>query len=466
MKKLASIVAILAFPAFLFAQQPVTGLLRDAITQKPIEGANIQRNNNPATASGKAGRFILDPGVPVLLKVSHIGYYTKEILISQLPEDSLIIDLIPRIRNLEEVVITGKPYFQFFKPRSFYVQDYAIQDNRVWALGFEDKNILKPELRLLNLSGKTLDKIRINQKSGLFQDPSGTVHLFNPDSIFQLFYDRRQITFLYPNPLDESAETLFNLQVMRGDTVIFRMFNRQRSYCEFIAANLDTGKHDTIFASFNRSVFKSNLAAENYSPGPIPLCEIYPATFNKPAWGFPSDLRWEYPAGTSDKDIMVAEGRKLPEKGSKDDGFEPTRASRKGFTDYAFKRTIVNKPVSASMFYSHNLYYIFEGTNLIIWRLKPDFSISNSLNVILNKDAREIRMIQDPVDQFLYLSYQINGSCYVSKIDPASGLISRTKQIPGFPFAEKIKIFGGRIYFIYQSTTGQNSTNLYSINID
>jgi hypothetical protein len=456
----------LSFTNFLTAQQSLKGYIFDASTGNPVEGANISMDKEAVTATDKSGQFILPQAKPpFILKISHISYYPKEILISKLPDDSLTIYLIPKTRDIDEVVVSNKAYFQFFKPKSFFIQDYAIEKGRVWALGYEDKNILKPELHILNLAGKTLDKISVDPKSALFQDPSGTVHLFDSDSIFQLFFDSREIELLYPARLDGTEEVLFNFQVIRGDSIIFRSFNEYHSYCDFIFANAVSGNRDTIFASYNRERFKSATGAQNYSPGKAPDCAIYEAQLQRGGLPTITQLKIENPGyiGMSDKDIIVAENYKLPRKGPEDYGSPLTRQSRTAFTNYAYKRTILNKPIRASVFYSNNLYYVFEGTNLMLWRLAPDFSISGIFNIDMNENAREVNMIQDPTDQSLYISYQIDGSCFVDKIDPVSGLIASTKKIQGFPFAEKVKVYGGRIYFIYQMVSGQRFTNLFSI---
>ncbi len=464
MRKLTFLALVLVFPLYLFPQQPVTGYLIDAVTRKPVEGANIQKDKKPVAASDQAGRFQIDAVFPLMLKISHLNYFPKEIIISKIPVDSLIIRLIPRNRNLDEVVVTGKPYFQFFKPQSFYIHQYAIQDNRVWALGFAGKNILKPELRLLNLSGKTLSKISVETKSEIFQDPSGTVHLYNSDSIFQLYADQGRIVYLYPYPLDGSEEILFNLQVIRGETVIFRSFSPYRTCCEFILADIRTGFRDTVFQSYNRLQYKSATAAQNYSPGAIPDVAKSGSPVKQNYKGLPGQLKKDNPeyVGMSDKDIMQAEGFKVVHK-SGDAGLQATLASRAAFANYGYRRTIQNAPIRAWMYLCRDHYNIFEANNLMMWRLSHDFNPENSTEIRLNPDAKNISLVQDPVDQLLYLTYLINGTGFVSQLDPESDLITRTKQINGFPFAENIRVYGGRIYFIHQSPTGQNFTNLYSV---
>ncbi len=170
-------------------------------------------------------------------------------------------------------------------------------------------------------------------------------------------------------------------------------------------------------------------------------------------------------AQMSDKDIMVAAGTKIAGKTPRDLNSELTRASRKAYSDNIYNRNIVHKAVKADLFCCNNVFYVFESTNLMLWRLNADYKILDSFIVGMNPEAKEIRMIQDPVTKLLFLAYRINGTCYVSQIDPSTGLIAKTKPITGFPFAEKVRVYDSRIYLIYQMATGQTFTNLFSISL-
>jgi DNA-binding beta-propeller fold protein YncE len=75
-------------------------------------------------------------------------------------------------------------------------------------------------------------------------------------------------------------------------------------------------------------------------------------------------------------------------------------------------------------------------------------------------------MIQDPADASLYISYQINGSGFVSRLDPITGEVSKTRHLSGFPFAQNIKVNNGKIYFTCSLRADQSSINLYSINFE
>ena len=449
----------------LIAQQSVRGGILDATTRKPVEGANISINRKPVTATDKNGHFVVEhASFPLILRITHVSYFAKEVVLKMPAADTLEIEMVPATRTIEEVVVTGKPWFQFFRPNSFYVQDFAIQNDRIWAVGFEGKNILKPELRLLNRSGKTLGRIRLQKPSELFQDPSGTVHLYDNDSIWQLYANTREIGMAYPNRLDAAGEVLFNFQVIQGDTVIYRTFSKYRNLCQFILANVVTGYRDTVFTSFDRSQFKGGASAGNYNPGPIAGITITESPLGELGQGLPGWLKKNDPAylGKDDKEIMVSESYKLDEH-KVDIGLKLTLESVDAFANYGYNRTIVHKPVRSFLFARGGNYFVFEATNLMIWRFDQSFENPALFRVGLNERAKDLNMVRDPSDESLYLSYQVDGKCFVSLIDPATCLITKTTRIRGFPFAEKIKVYGGRIYFIQQALTGQNFTNLYSM---
>ncbi len=458
---------LLGLPALAMAQKSITGRLIDAETRQPLQGANIRLNKIPITSSDSDGRFevILRSQTAILL-VSHVSYHAKELIISKQSPDSLIIQLVPKTMKLDEVLITAQSHIRYFKPQSFYIQDYAIKDHRVWAIGYENKNVLKPELRVLGLSGELLAKMKLKPDSRIFQDPTGTVLLLRQDSIYQLNFSGNKILAEFPGTLAETGDILFNMQVLRGDTVIYRTYNPSRSICEFLSARLETGTLDTVFASFDRSLFKTAASARQYQHGQLPgrTALALPSTLKPKTI---EELRKENPsyANMSTKEIRNSEGIRDVNRRSPDKATEATLQSSTNFAVAAFNRTIVHKPVEASLFYQKDHFTIFEAANSMIWNLNSDFTVRNGLDIELNSDARELEMEQDPVTGKLYITWRVNGTPFVGELDPKTGEIILTRRLEGFPFAEKIRIYDNRIYFIYQAATGQTFTNLFSVSL-
>ncbi len=470
MKGLISIGLFLLLPFSTFAQQLIKGYILDFSTKKPIEGAHINAGKKALTSSDKHGYFQLQTDIfPAQIKISHIGYFAREFTVSEFTTDTLPVYIIPRTQALDEVVISPKSYLRLFKTQSFYVQDFAIKDNRIWAVGFVVNNTVIGEFRMISLTGSLIDKISISNGAQVFQDPTGSVHLFNSDTIKQLFFDGQGIAFINPLPIESqsSKEILLNLQIINNDTIVFRSFNENRSLCEFIAFNSTTEIIDTIFSSFDRSIFKSGLSAQRYTFGEIPTPQIF--SFNVSLEVKLADLKQKNPTYS----LMSLEEIDLQEKDqgrdwsrlltSMGDGSKETRLSRGIYSDFAFDRTIRHRPIQAAMFRSMDRFYVFENPNLMIWALSRDYITENVFKVEIENNPTGVRMIQDPISGSLFLTYLINGAGYVCKIDQQSITISSTKKIDGFPFAEKIQIYNNRIYFIHQSMTLSRFTNLYSI---
>lgn len=110
--KLILSLLILLTTLSLFAQNLVTGTLKDAETGNPIAYANIGiAHRNVGTVSGELGKFEFE--IPLIMetdsvKLSCIGYKTKSILAkefsSQLSKNP-VVTLIPDITELKEVVV-------------------------------------------------------------------------------------------------------------------------------------------------------------------------------------------------------------------------------------------------------------------------------------------------------------------------------------------------------------------------
>lgn len=92
-----------------FAQFTVTGTVADANTGDLLVGANIfDPQSNRGTTTDANGAFSLSlPGQNATLRVSYIGYVSKNVDVQADAASNLRIELSSDIANLEEVVVTG-----------------------------------------------------------------------------------------------------------------------------------------------------------------------------------------------------------------------------------------------------------------------------------------------------------------------------------------------------------------------
>ena len=104
MKKLSSLlVALLCFCLSSYSQETISGIVTDT-SGATLAGASIrEKGTRNGTSGGPAGAFTLKVKPGATLVVSVVGYETREVAAS----DNLTVSLVPEIKNLNEVVVTG-----------------------------------------------------------------------------------------------------------------------------------------------------------------------------------------------------------------------------------------------------------------------------------------------------------------------------------------------------------------------
>jgi TonB-linked SusC/RagA family outer membrane protein len=89
-----------------YAQNTVTGIVRDSVNNSPLVGATILiKGTTIGTISDFDGKFLVKPPSYSTLVVSFIGYKTKEI--SYAGQTFLDISMVPDLSALDEVVVVG-----------------------------------------------------------------------------------------------------------------------------------------------------------------------------------------------------------------------------------------------------------------------------------------------------------------------------------------------------------------------
>ncbi|MGI6073154.1 MAG: TonB-dependent receptor domain-containing protein [Fermentimonas sp.] len=106
------ILLCLIFSVISIKAETIQGVVKDADNNEEIIGATIQLKSSPSqgTSSGLDGSFTLNQitTFPTTLVVSHIGYKTSEINVSEDDVANLIILLSPDNLMLQEMVVTGE----------------------------------------------------------------------------------------------------------------------------------------------------------------------------------------------------------------------------------------------------------------------------------------------------------------------------------------------------------------------
>ncbi|MES1214600.1 MAG: SusC/RagA family TonB-linked outer membrane protein [Bacteroidota bacterium] len=104
-KRVAPAIIIFFFSLTAFAQQKITGIIRDG-NSLPLPGVTVtNKNTGKITLTSSDGGFDIDAGKGDKLEFSFIGYKTTEINVGNEPTINLSLPLLGI--NLDEVVVTG-----------------------------------------------------------------------------------------------------------------------------------------------------------------------------------------------------------------------------------------------------------------------------------------------------------------------------------------------------------------------
>ena len=411
-------------------QQVIKGVIIDEHTKEPVVNAHIYEDaGGNAVISDSQGNFQIEvPGLPAFLSFSHLSYHPKAMMVQFISDESLRVELTSKDFKINEVVVIAERVQRFLKKEEFYVREMEFGDGFLWVIGYPDKNILKPEIRVLSLGGTTLGKIKMDKSGELFKDSFGEVHVVYGDTINQLFWDGESINQLNPFVRDGSEEYLFNLQASFDSLAIIRRSVGSGLLKEFVAFNFVDSSQIVIHQSFDHDLFASSRRAQGYKFGTIPTI-IFPAF------------------GGSSRSAL---------------SFDPTDA----FTRHAQDRLLTYTPINCKLFSSRSELIIFEDKGPFLWKYGFDLQAHDMLAIQVPDRSTKVDLLQDPVSTDLYLLFEIKGLEYISKVDPNNGALINTVQLDGFTFVDNIRVYGNRVYYLDQSKSGTQKMNLFSMEID
>lgn len=197
----------LLFPAILSAQV-ITGTVINKNTLKPVDECLVILKGTTASAlTNKTGFFSLALPVPAdhrALVFTMLGYSTIEYDLSNYKNDTFFIS--PKNILLKEVLVSAERK-QILNPgNEAPVLDFdLLNDALVVLFAGPGKN----NLLLLDDNGKGIASLKTNKNTAtLKRDCLGNLQMTNPDSVWQVFYDYKNLNVLKPSPLPVYKQVL------------------------------------------------------------------------------------------------------------------------------------------------------------------------------------------------------------------------------------------------------------------
>ncbi|MCX6226400.1 MAG: carboxypeptidase-like regulatory domain-containing protein [Bacteroidia bacterium] len=372
-----------------YGQRTINGIVTDTKTGQPVSLVNLTPDaGSLGTSTDLDGKFsIVVSRLPVSIRFSHIAYEAKILTINKYPEKPIQVKLEPRVEPIGEVVVEGGKYIQMLKRESFFVSEYEFDKDKIWVVGYANKSILQPQLILVSLDGRIIQKQAISGKPKLYRDAFGQVHLLDKESMVRIDYIEDQIRIGEPKMFSGWEQNLFDLQLVLGKSGIFKWVYNNGIYCEYAAVDFSDTIIRIIHKSYDRGLFAGEGPAKTFRHSPIPRIMMG-------AFGM---------GGKKYRDIPQ---------------FDPSDA----FTARA-QEQLDYRPIITRIYRFRNSYLIFEDRGCHLWKYDLSFTDPEHLRIAAPKNAKNTDLLQDPVTGSLYLYYTLNGVGELAGVDPLTGAV-------------------------------------------
>jgi hypothetical protein len=415
------VIAIIGFTSSVLHAQTLTsihGVIKNQDTYLPIEGVNIQlQNTNIGTSTNDKGIFELRiRDLPVVLTITHISFFGKQIIATLNTVDSMIILLDPRVVTLTEAEITAETY-KVFKGSYQEIIDYNFLDTNILILSYNN-NKNRHELIFLDDNFDTInikDISYLKKPEQLYKDCMGCCHLLTKDSAYQVYSDYKSTQLIYPIHLDKFYSILGDCLFETSTHIAFKNKannNLKKEYAAIDMADLPSfisgdEKWKQSFYLINKKTRESTV-----------LDQVN---------------EWQKKRDAFDHALFVADG------------------SRRHFGDILrFAEMVYYKPAFQSLQTLNDTIYYFNHLKSQIDIFSVDLVLLKSIHVEYHnqKNWKPIIIIDNEKSK-AYTIFTSGAMYSLAEINLRDGLVKEVAKIKKL-FPQKIKVNNGQLYFLYK----------------
>ena len=400
-----------------------TGTIRDALTEKTIANASISLVTSKGVTSWTNGYFEINiEEYPVTLTITHLSFHKREVIINSPVESGMNIFLEPKTVDLAEVAVYGKRLKRYYEKKNFYVVDFDFIDNNICLIGFENKQLNKGKVILINSIEDTLAYLNVNQPKRLYRDAYDNLHLITKDSIFQLFYNAPRFHQLFPTHQEEIPYEFFQMKFIEENKFLFKSISPRDQAHEYFVI-------DTLLKT-TEILKKINS--------------------------------YEMAGARSITANMARPERRIPGRAGGELSISMMESLRDVYEMYVYDISIISFPVHSQMFRVENGFVLIDMVNNQINHYTSAFEPVKTVRSRLPKHKiRQKIVIQDSKTGKIYWIYYKGSKVLLGEIDLNSGQIVHNLETPSMPFIENVKIRNGTIWFTYQPRLGETVRSLF-----
>jgi hypothetical protein len=392
------------------------GKVQNKYTSIGIYNVNITFEGlKTGSVTDKKGAFsVYIDTLPVIMVLSHIGYETKFVFLDN-TSFSLIIDMVPQVKELREVEIKGSEMNAdpVVKASAFSVLDYEPDSGNVYMLisRFRTNDVL---LVLLSGSGDTIARRVCTEFSPrkLFKDCLGYIHILANDSAYQIFHSGNNLLLLYSTTLKRFKNLLSDCVLSTNDLLFYKK----------------TIEHDQGVSYFT----VKRIARERQNLSTIKdSSKLMMAKKNPGDWNLL--LRKRIPEGRED------------------------------FVSWSYVHKILYRPLSSCLFKIESQICVLNTSEHTIEFYQPNGTYSSKLLIKVNKSIEgkwSGELYIDEISSKVYTTFFKNGEYEVYRLNLNTGELIRRAKIDKL-FPDKVCIHNGFIYFLFRENGVSMNVDLY-----
>ena len=327
-------------------------------------------------------------------------------------EGQISIDIIMPDKQIPEIVILPDLPDTLFGTQDYSVADFEFDTSGCMVLLTYPKTIQKGSvLRLLDQNDSITDRHYIEGESvELRKDFQGNIHLLTKERVFLVKVIRSKM-YVYEENRDQFFKYLAPILDTIGPHIYYSNYSELYPAFDYLEFNREDSTYNTL------------LKVED-----APLMELYRAEFKyvdvrTKLWAANKELQTGI-----DKEIWVGAN--------------------------VFTNSLYYEPLYAPLFKAgEDSIYVFDHYKNYLFKYTPDTGFSDSVRISYHLDARksgwEQPLLQDRVNDQVYVLFERNGYSYLCRIDPKSGNVSSPQRLH-YKYVERIKIVDNNVYYIYR----------------
>ncbi len=226
----------LIFTSNLFSQT-FSGIVLDNSTKKQLPNCIVVvKGKTISTITDNKGQFKFPSSIKnknTSIVLSMLGYTTIEYKLMEYPKDTFYIS--PKNFLLDEVVISANKK-NILNPKSEEtILDFDIMNDHLVVLTAGNKF---NNLKMMNEYGDNITQLKVNKNTEkLKYDCLDNLHVFSPDSTWQLFYDFEKLNLLNPYSLANFNQILGHCVCSNNNNYYFQNLTYRNLRTEYFYYN-------------------------------------------------------------------------------------------------------------------------------------------------------------------------------------------------------------------------------------